>query len=148
MKNLRAATYASIVGRLVAFVLVSSPLSERAASPPDSRFTLQQRGQECWLVKPDGRRFFSLGVCCVNQGIPVPEWDSANPGYASWKQYADSNTWAVVTLERLKAWGFTTLGGWSDFQTLQGCSKADFAFAPVLHLGATAGAPWWDMWDP
>ena len=21
-------------------------------------------------------------------------------------------------------------------------------FAPVLHLGATAGAPWWDMWDP
>jgi len=22
------------------------------------------------------------------------------------------------------------------------------AFAPVLHMGATAGAPWWDMWDP
>src|SRR5262249_50381983 len=21
-------------------------------------------------------------------------------------------------------------------------------FAPVLHIGSTAGAPWWDMWDP
>src|SRR5260370_7328274 len=24
----------------------------------------------------------------------------------------------------------------------------DLAFAPVLHLGASAGAPWFDMWDP
>src|SRR4030095_15084509 len=22
------------------------------------------------------------------------------------------------------------------------------AWAPVLHMGSTAGAPWWDMWDP
>ena len=26
--------------------------------------------------------------------------------------------------------------------------KADLVFAPVLHIGARAGAPWWDMWDP
>src|SRR6185369_3698451 len=24
----------------------------------------------------------------------------------------------------------------------------NIAFAPVLHIGSTAGAPWWDMWDP
>ena len=54
----------------------------------------------------------------------------------------------MATLSRLKAWGFTTVGGWSDFQTLRACRGAAVAFAPVLHIGATAGAPWWDMWDP
>ena len=24
----------------------------------------------------------------------------------------------------------------------------DLALTPVLHVGSTAGAPWWDMWDP
>jgi hypothetical protein len=51
-------------------------------------------------------------------------------------------------LKRLKAWGFTTVGGWSDFQVLRHCGNKDVAFAPVLHIGSTAGAPWWDMWGP
>ena len=44
--------------------------------------------------------------------------------------------------------GFTTVGAWSDFQTLRQGRDRDVAFAPVLHIGSTAGAPWWDMWDP
>jgi hypothetical protein len=111
-------------------------------------FSIQQQGQSFWLVKPNGDRFFSFGVCCVNQGVSAKEWDSANPGYAAWQHYIDTNAWALATLGRLSAWGFTTVGGWSDFQTLKGCHDADVAFAPVLHIGATAGAPWWDMWDP
>jgi hypothetical protein len=110
-------------------------------------FSLRQRDQAYWLVKPNGEPFFSLGVCCVNQGASPKQWDAANPGYAAWQQYNDSNQWAATTLARLKAWGFTTVGGWSDFQTLRGCRDVDVAFAPVLHIGATAGAPWWDMWD-
>ena len=53
-----------------------------------------------------------------------------------------------ATLGRPKGWGFTTVGGWSDFHILRHSPEADVAFAPVLHIGATAGAPWWDMWDP
>jgi hypothetical protein len=57
--------------------------------------------------------------------------------------------WAEATRTRLKSWGFTTIGGWSDYQDLRQCSatSSDLALTPVLHIGSTAGAPWWDMWD-
>ncbi|PYK57998.1 MAG: hypothetical protein DME21_16420, partial [Verrucomicrobia bacterium] len=64
------------------------------------------------------------------------------------QHYADSNQWAEAALNRLKSWNFTTIGGWSDFQTFKQCRDMDVAFAPVLHIASTAGAPWWDMWDP
>jgi hypothetical protein len=86
-------------------------------------------------------------VCVVSQGASRKEFNPANPGYAAWQHYADSNGWAKATLKRLKAWGFTTISGWSDFQVLRDNDGQDVAFAPVLHIGATAGAPWWDMWD-
>jgi len=111
-------------------------------------FAIQRQNQTFWLVRPSGERFFSLGVCCVNRGASRDEYDTANPSYAAWRHYADSNAWANATLGRLKAWGFTTVGGWSDFHALRNCRDTDVGFAPVLHVGSTAGAPWWDMWDP
>jgi len=111
-------------------------------------FSIQQQGETAWLARPNGERFFSLGVCCVHQGASRKDFDSANPSYAAWQHYADSNLWAKTTLKRLKAWNFTTIGGWSDFQVLRDCGDKDVVFAPVLHIGSTAGAPWWDMWDP
>jgi hypothetical protein len=116
-----------------------------SVNPP---FSIEQQNQTLWLVRPDGERFFSLGVCCVNQGASRAEFDSANPGYAAWQHYADSNLWANATVRRLKAWRFTTVGGWSDFPGLRCCRETEIGFAPVLHVGSTAGAPWWDMWDP
>src|SRR6266498_3989885 len=114
-------------------------------NPP---FSIQHEGETAWLVRPNGERFFSLGVCVVSQGASREEFNPANPGYAAWRHYADSNLWAKATLKRLKAWGFTTVGGWSDFQVLRGSADENVVFAPVLHIGSTAGAPWWDMWDP
>src|SRR5947209_7448574 len=113
----------------------------------NAAFSIQQEDGTAWLVRPDGERFFSLGVCCVTQGASRKESDPTNPAYAAWQHYADSSLWATATVRRLKAWGFTTVGGWSDFQVLRHCSEKDLAFAPVLHIGSTAGAPWWDMWD-
>ena len=111
-------------------------------------FSIQHQDNTAWLVRPNGERFFSLGVCVVSQGASRAEFDPANPGYAAWQHYADSNAWAQATLARLKTWGFTTVGGWSDFQALKRSAEQKVAFAPVLHIGSTAGAPWWDMWDP
>src|SRR5437016_13727807 len=34
-------------------------------SPP---FSIQEEDKTAWLVRPNGERLFSLGVCCVNQG--------------------------------------------------------------------------------
>ena len=118
---------------------------EDSLFPPP--FTIQQQEKTTWLVRPSGERFFSLGVCCVNQGASRKDLDSSNPAYAACQHYVDSNLWANATLKRLKAWGFTTIGGWSDFQALRACTDDDIGFAPVLHIGSTAGAPWWDMWD-
>lgn len=81
-------------------------------------------------------------------GVSRKEFDTNNPGYVAWQHYADSNHWAEATLKRLKSWGFTTIGGWSDFAAFKQCHDTNVAFAPVLHIGSTAGAPWWDMWDP
>ena len=111
-------------------------------------FSIQQENGVAWLVRPNGERFFSLGVDVVNMGVSREEFAPDNPGYAAWQHYADSNRWAEATLKRLKSWGFTTISGWSDFQALMQNRQADVAFTPVLHIGATAGAPWWDMWDP
>ena len=140
------------LGRRVLFVLF---LCSRWAvfahdTEPNSsaRFSIQEQDGQYWLLTPHGDRFFSVGVCCVDQGISKTNFDSNNPGYAAWKHYPNSSAWATAALKRLRNWHFTTVGGWSDFPTLQNCHVEDVAFAPVLHVGSTAGAPWWDMWDP
>src|SRR5215471_2405412 len=84
----------------------SSPIGEASFLSP--RFSIKQQDQMFWLVRPNGERFFSFGVCCVNQGTSRAEWDLANPSYAAWQHYHDTNAWAVSALHRLKTWGFTT----------------------------------------
>src|SRR5687767_2956568 len=119
-----------------------------SAAPAGKPFSIQHRDGITWLVRPNGERFFSLGVCCVDMGVSRREFNPGNPAYAAWQHYPNSNRWAEATLERLKSWRFTTIGGWSDFPAWRQCPDMDVAFAPVLHIGSTAGAPWWDMWDP
>ena len=115
-----------------------------AAAPP---FSISEQNGTTWLVKPDGGQFFSLGVSVVDQGVSREKFDPHNPGYAAWQHYSDSNAWAKVVLERLNSWGFTTIGGWSEFKTFRTRPDTNVFFTPVLHIGSTAGAPWWDMWD-
>jgi len=100
-----------------------------------------------WLISPEGKEFFSLGVCCVHRGTARENYDSENPGYGAWKYYETPAAWADATSRRLKDWGFSTVGGWSDFKTLRQSREQTRWLTPVLHIGATAGAPWWDMWD-
>jgi len=119
----------------------------RGGAATNAPFSIQQRDGISWLAKPNGERFFSLGVCVVNQGASPGQFSSTNPGYAAFQHYENSNRWAGATLERLRSWKFTTAGGWSDFPALQQCHDADVAFTPVLHVGSAAGVPWWDMWD-
>ena len=110
-------------------------------------FRVQQQGETSWLVKPDGREFFSMGVCVVDQGVSREHFNPANPAYAAFQHYQNSNEWAEATLKRLQSWRFTTAGGWSDFASLKQCRDADVAFIPVLAVGMSCGVPWLDMWD-
>jgi hypothetical protein len=128
---------------IVSFAVLTIFRAEAATNPP---FSIQQREGNYWLIKPDGERFFSFGVCVVNMGQARQDFNPTNPAYAAYQHYSDSNQWANATLRRLKSWNFTTIGGWSDFAAIKRCN-VDVAFTPVLHLGSTAGVPWWDMWD-
>src|SRR5438552_2621175 len=118
------------------------------SSRPGLPFSIEGKNGIDWLVRPDGHPFFSLGVCNVRMGASREEFDPDNPGYAAWQHYGDAAEWGQATVKRLKSWGFTTIGAWSDFQTLKEVQRNDMTFIPVLHIGSTAGAPWWDMWDP
>ena len=126
--------------------ILSAP-SEEPARPATPPFTIEQRSSAWWLVSPEGRPFFSLGVCVVTPGAARESFDPENPGYAAWQHYASPDLWAEATLRRLKAWRFTTIGGWSDLSVLRRPGEQDRWLTPVLHIGSTAGAPWWDMWD-
>ena len=110
-------------------------------------FSISQYEGKDWFVRPDGERFFSFGVCVVDQGASRGDVNPTNPCYAAFRHYADSNLWAAATLRRLRDWKFTTIGGWSDFGALKAVPEPSVAFTPVLHVGSTCGVPWWDMWD-
>jgi hypothetical protein len=120
----------------------------RSGAPADGRgFHVQQGEAGRSFVSPEGKPFFSVGVCVVDQGTPRDGYDPARPAYAAWRHYDSSGAWADATLARLKSWKFTTVGGWSDFAALRQSREQTLWLTPVLHLGSTVGAPWLDMWD-
>src|SRR5882724_4713943 len=140
----RAALTARIILIASCLLVWSARRGEADTAAP---FSIQQQGETFSLTKPGGERFFSLGVCVVNQGASRERFNPTNPAYAAFQHYENSNRWAEATLKRLQSWRFTTVGGWSDFAALQQCGDADAAFIPVLAVGMSCGVPWLDMWD-
>jgi len=112
-----------------------------------ARCTVRKDANGWWLVSPKDEPFFSLGVCMFNQGLDKSDYDPAKPSYAAFRHYDTPNAWADASLLRLKSWGFTTVGGWSDYDTLGRSREHDLWMTCVLNLGARSGAPWFDMWD-
>jgi hypothetical protein len=140
--------------RLALSVILLAPLAGGCAAKNSTEasragaFSIIERDGLWWLEAPGRRPFFSLGVCCVDQGISREAYDPAKPGYAAWRHHVNPEEWAEATIARLKRWGFTTVGGWSDDETLRRSPAMDLQFTRVLHVGSTAGAPWFDQWDP
>jgi len=133
---------------LASAFLALTAMRPLAGSVSNSRpFALVQSNSMWRLTTPQGRPFFSVGVCVTTRGTSRETFDPENPGYAAWQHYSNDASWADATLQRLKSWGFTTIGAWSDHKTLLHSSNMLAGLTPVLHVGSTAGAPWWDMWD-
>jgi len=116
--------------------------------PTPPPFTVRNIDGRYWLQRPNGGKFFSSGVCCVEPGEPWGEYDPAKPAYSAWREHPTIMVWSSITLARLKSWGFTTVGGWSDYAGLKRSAEMDMPYTMVLHLGSSSGAPWWNMWDP
>jgi hypothetical protein len=62
----------------------------RGVEATNAPFSIQQRDETAWFVRPDGERFFSLGVCVANQGASREEFNPTSPGYAAFQWSAFS----------------------------------------------------------
>jgi hypothetical protein len=99
-------------------------------------FRVEQIDGVWWLVDPDGGRCLSKGVTTVRfdqdrvqhgERIPYAE--------ACARKYGGVETWREAAANRLLAWGFNSLGAWSDDALAQAGARP-LALAPVLHLGS------------
>lgn len=113
-----------------------------------TRFTVQDDRGTQWLRTPNGSRFFSFGLCGINQGTPPASYQVDNPSYSAPRYYPTDTDWAVDTLNRLTDWKITNIGPWSDWYLLKHAPNLNQTVTPVLHLGASVGFPWEDMWEP
>src|SRR4030095_14733593 len=52
------------------------------AADPARPFAIREEGGSAWLVRPNGERFFSFGVCCVDRGASRGDFNHDTPRYA------------------------------------------------------------------
>ncbi len=72
-------------------------------------------GHRWWLVTPDGAPFYSTGVNHVTADNDVDRRTGACPYcQAVAAGYPSVDAWRDATVTRLRAWGFNTIGSWSD----------------------------------
>jgi hypothetical protein len=129
-------------------MLVSYLLLVALNSSFKTRFRIVEDNGVAWFARPNGEKFISMGVCCVDQGASIKSFNRSNPSYSATQYYLSPAEWASATTDRLLSWGFNTVGAWSDADALTNPRHPDLLFTPILHIGSSAGAPWKDMWDP
>lgn len=101
-------------------------------------FRTKQINGVWWLVDPDGHLFISKGVNHVSfAGDHCPAL-----GYSPYQRnvqakYGSEEKWAEATVQRLKAWGFNTIGAWSSPSLFR-----HMPYTVILNMGARAGANW------
>jgi hypothetical protein len=99
-------------------------------------FHTQQAGGRWWLVTPEGKPFFSLGVNHVTANSDTDQQTGQCPYCeAVAKDYPSTQAWVDATVKRLDAWGFNTIGAWSDDATL----GKQMPYTVLLDIGS--GAP-------
>ncbi len=92
-----------------------------------------------WLVDPRGNRFLSFGVNHITwNGDPSPAL-----GYAPYHRhvtakYGTREEWMDAALGRVAAWGFNTIGTWSDPE-LHACGMP---YVRILNIGVASGGEW------
>jgi hypothetical protein len=99
-------------------------------------FRTEFDGHRWWLVTPDGRPFYSTGINHVGaDGNDVDRVSGRCPYCeAIATGYPNVDAWTSATVDRLRAWGFNTMGSWSDIDTF----GTRMPYTALLHF-ATSG---------
>ncbi|HLK91363.1 MAG TPA: hypothetical protein VKZ18_15805 [Polyangia bacterium] len=143
-------------GACVAIVLaLVAPAPVSGAAPTlgaTGFFRTAFAGGRWWLVTPDGRPFYANGVDHVTASPDVDRITGACPYCeAVAAAYPTLDAWAAATVARLEAWGFNTLGAWSDtgllgsripYTVLLDMAAGDDWFSPdfAAHAAAVAAS--------
>jgi hypothetical protein len=102
-------------------------------------FRVEKIDNTWWFIDPDGQPFISVGVNHVSYTADTaPKLGYAPYGRATKARYGSEQAWAAASVQRLRKWGFNTIGAWSSAHTY----KAEMAYAPTLGLGSRAGGDW------
>jgi hypothetical protein len=119
-----------------------SPGSQEPAGTPHGRWSVEVRDGTFWLLNPQGKPFFSIGVNVVNGG--AEQRHVHGRVWYSWRSFAPTKeAWIAATLGRLQQWGFNTTGAWSEPPW-----EMPFPTLPNLELGRNASFHWYDPFDP
>ncbi|MEM3424561.1 MAG: beta-galactosidase [Thermoproteota archaeon] len=92
-----------------------------------------------WLIDPEGNCFISKGVNHVSFNADY----SPSLGYSPYnkavlKKYGGVEPWAKATVERLRSYGFNTIGAWSSRELYE----LEIPYTVILDIAASAGSEW------
>jgi agarase len=112
---------------------------ERVKGRATGFFHLECIDGKWWFVTPEGNAFVSKGVCCIGWGDLSPSLGRNPYGELMEKTYGTREAWAPVAAERVRGWGFNTVGSWSAREMWgQG-----LPYTVILNLAASTTK---DMW--
>ena len=105
---------------------------QQSSAAASGWFRTERAEGRWWLVDPDGHWFLSVGVNNVNARPDVVRGTERIPYYDTVKRkYGRESEWAEAAVERLKGWGFNTVGAWSGRNTWE----QGMAYTVILHCG-------------
>jgi len=92
-----------------------------------------------WLVDPEGTLFISKGVNHVSYWSDYAPSLGHNPyNRVVSTMYGSAEDWASETVNRLRSWGFNTIGAWSSEETF----TKRMPYTVILNIATEAGADW------
>jgi hypothetical protein len=144
IKYSRISASRSLTLALAILLLLSTRCFAAAACngpwPSNSHWKLELQNGVWWLVNPCGGRFFSIGINGVDLNLlaPPPEL-RADKDWVS--AHLDPHAWVPRTVQRMRAWGFNTVGGFSS-------DSLPLPSAPTLLVGWKSDFLWSDPFDP
>jgi hypothetical protein len=102
-------------------------------------FRVCERDGVWWLVTPQGSAFLSKGVNNVSfRADHAPKLGYSPYQRAVENKYGSQDAWAEAVVNRLRGWGFNTLGSWSSPSTF----KRNMPYTVNLNLATRVGADW------
>ncbi len=116
---------------------------------PTGWFRVAKAEGRWWLMDPEGHRFLSAGIDTASFRQDTIQGTNRSPyGEATAEKYGRPEVWAEKVVERLRGWGFNTLGAWSDRVTW----RQSMAYTVILHFAGVAklaeGQTFPDVFDP